>query len=356
MNQEQWQQLLDVIDGKLLPTMPMGFIIDSPWIPSWAGIDTLTYFGSERAWFDTNLKAIEQYPAISFLPGFWSEFGMLTEPSAFGSRLMWPRVGFPHPHKLIETSIMDDMAGFPAAMAGIRKPDPRTDGLLPLMLERLRAMRPAIEAKGHAIRFATARGPLNIAAFLVGVTDFQMAIKMFPDQVHTLLNTITQFLVDWIQVQAEAIPTIDGIFLLDDLVGFLGPEDFEQFALPYLKKAYAAIDAKVKFFHNDAHGMVCAPYLPEIGINVFNFSHLHSLAEMKAATKQQVTLLGNIPPRDVLAQGKPDEVRQAVKDSMSGLADKTRIILSCGGGMAPDTPDANLAAFVEAAAQINMAD
>jgi uroporphyrinogen decarboxylase len=356
MNQAQWQQLLDLVGGKLLPSMPTGFIIDSPWLPGWAGIDTLRYFGSEQAWMAANLKAIEKYPTITFLPGFWSEFGMLTEPSAFGSRLNWPQKTFPHPHKLVEHTLMDDMGKFMEEMGKIKKPDPRTDGLLPLMLERLRAMRPAIEERGHAIRFATARGPLNIAAFLVGVTDFQLALKMMPDNVHALLETITNFLVDWIQAQAEAIPTIEGIFLLDDLVGFLGPEDFEQFALPYLKRSYAAIDAKVKFFHNDAHGTVCAPYLPEIGINVFNFSHQHSLAEMKELTRNQVVLLGNIPPRDVLAQGKPYEVSEAVKNSMMGLSNKKHIILSCGGGMAPDTPDANIEAFVEAAAKIPMAD
>lgn len=347
MNQTQWQQLLDVIEGKETQSMPMGFIIDSPWLPGWAGIDTIHYYGSETAWLDSNFKAIDKFPQITFLPGFWSEFGMLTEPSAFGARLMWPRTGFPHPHKLVES--MDEMGK-------IKKPEARTDGLLPLVLERLRSSRAAIEEKGHAIRFATARGPLNIAAFLVGVTDFQLALKMMPDAVHKLLDTITTFLVEWIQVQAEAIPTIEGIFLLDDLVGFLGPHDFEEFALPYLKRAYAAIDAKVRFFHNDAHGLVCAPYLPEIGINLFNFSHLHSLAEMKELTQNQVTLLGNIPPRDVLAQGKPEEVRQAVHDSMIALSDKRRIVLSCGGGMAPDTPDANIEAFIEAAAKIQMMD
>lgn len=343
MNHEQWQRLLDTIDGKGAARPPVGFIVDSPWLPGWAGVETISYFGSETAWLETNLRAIEKYPEIMFLPGFWSEFGMLTEPSAFGAKLSWPRSGFPHPGKLVEKI---------EEMAAVKKPDARADGLLPLMLERLRACRPAIERSGHAIRFATARGPLNIAAFLVGVTDFQLALRLMPDAVHKLLATVTDFLVDWLQVQAEAFPTIDGIFLLDDLVGFLGPEDFQEMALPYLKKAYGAIEARVKFFHNDAPGLVCAPHLPEIGINLFNFSHLHSLAEMKELTQNKVTLLGNIPPRDVLAQGTPDQVRQAVRDSLADLADTHRIVLSCGGGMAPDTPDANIAAFLEAAEQV----
>ena len=32
-----------------------------------------------------------------FLPGFWAEYGMCTEPSAFGAKLVWTEDDFPHP-------------------------------------------------------------------------------------------------------------------------------------------------------------------------------------------------------------------------------------------------------------------
>jgi len=104
----------------------------------------------------------------------------------------------------------------------------------------------------------------------------------------------------------------------------------------------------VKFFHNDAQGLVCAPFLDKIGVNLFNFSFEHSLAEMKARTGGHVTLLGNIPPRDVLAQGTPEDVRKSVKAAIEPLRDRSRIILSCGGGIPPQVPTANLQAFLRA--------
>ena len=51
-------------------------------------------------------------------------------------------------------------------------PDPRRDGLLPFVVKRLQHCRPRIEAAGHAIRFAVSRGPLNVASFLMGTTEF----------------------------------------------------------------------------------------------------------------------------------------------------------------------------------------
>jgi uroporphyrinogen decarboxylase len=104
----------------------------------------------------------------------------------------------------------------------------------------------------------------------------------------------------------------------------------------------------VKFFHNDAAGLVCAPYLPEIGVNLFNFSYQHSLAEMKELTNKVVTLLGNIPTRDVLATGTCEDVCNSVTAVLESVSDKSRIILSCGGGMPPEAPTENIETFISA--------
>jgi len=148
------------------------------------------------------------------------------------------------------------------------------------------------------------------------------------------LTIATDFLVEWIDYQRECFPSIDGILLLDDIVGFIGRRDFETFGLPYLKRAFSA-SVTVKFFHNDAQCKVCAPYLADIGINLLNFGIQHTLAEMKAWTANKVTLMGNIPPRDVLASGTPEDIASAVADMLRALDDPSRLIVSCGGGMPP---------------------
>ena len=341
MTERQWRQMLSVIDGSVHTPIPAGFISDSPWLPRWAGMSILDYYSSEQLWLEANLRQVHRFPDVLFLPGFWAEFGMCTEPSAFGTRCTWSEDEFPFAHKL--PGDLDDIVRMP-------RPDPRKDGFPPFVLKRLQHCRPAIEEAGHAIRFAVARGPWNIAAFLMGTTEFMMAVCDDSDKVHSLLAMISDFLVDWLQLQASTFPTIDGIFILDDIIGFVGDNDLVEFGLPYLKKVFQAIDARVRFFHNDAAGLVSAPHLPEIGVNLFNFSFEHSLSEMKQLTANRVTLLGNIPPRDVLASGTPDDVRRSVRACLGGLSDRSRIILSCGGGMPPGVSTENIEAFVEAAA------
>ncbi|MCP6769714.1 hypothetical protein NL529_33190, partial [Klebsiella pneumoniae] len=80
-------------------------------------------------------------------------------------------------------------------------------------------------------------------------------------KIHKLLRVITSFLGKWHQLQRETFPTIDGIFILDDIVGFIGEEDFKEFGLPYFKELYAGSEA-VKFFHNDAECAKSIGYYP----------------------------------------------------------------------------------------------
>jgi uroporphyrinogen decarboxylase len=337
MTGEQWENLVAVINGRLFEPLPVGVIIDSPWLPSWAGISTLDYFSNDQLWLDANLKAVRQFPDCIFLPGFWAEFGMCTEPSAFGCKCSFPQNDLPFAHR-----IMTDIKNIDS----LGKPNPKTDGLLPFVLNRLKLNQSRIEQARHLIKFAASRGPLNIASFLLGTTEFLTAIRTNPDETASLLKLVTDFIIDWLTLQAQTFSTIDGIFILDDIVGFLGKDDFEISALPHLKRIFQSFDVAVKFFHNDAAGLVCAPYLGEIGVNLFNFSHRHTLAEVKQLTKNKVTLLGNISPRDVLAAGSPQDVQESVRAALNSLTDKSRIILSAGGGMPPNTPSENLHAFL----------
>ncbi len=336
MNDQQWQTLVSAIRGETLRPLPTAFIIDSPWLPNWAGHTILDYFTSERTFLDDNLKAIRAFPEAIFLPGVWSEYGMCTEPSAFGSVCIWGENEFPFAKKVLLS---------PSDVDRLEKPDPRRHGLLPFALKRLQHLQPEIEAAGHKIRFAVARGPLNIASFLMGTPEFLEALKTAPQQMHSLLSMVTDFLIDWIEVQRQAFPSIDGIFLLDDIVGFVSRRDFETFGLPYLRRAFSA-DVTVKFFHNDAPCKASAPMLADAGINLFNFGIQHTIAEMKSWTNNRITLVGNIPPRDVLAEGTPADVARSVTEMLGALDDRSRLIVSCGGGMPPNAPTENIKALI----------
>jgi uroporphyrinogen decarboxylase len=336
MTETQWNDLKDMVNGKGTDHPIISFIIDSPWLPGFFGIKTIMYYSSGEKWFDANKKAIETFPDISFLPGFWSEFGMCTEPSAFGSKCIWHEADLPH----ADTIIHDINEVY-----NLKKPHPGTDGLLPFVIQRLKEFQGPISDMGHQIRFAISRGPLNIASFLMGTTELMMATAMHPEETHKLLRIITDFTIDWLQYQKETFPDIDGIFILDDIVGFVGDMECTEYVVPYLTEIFKAFETSIRFFHNDASGLISSKYLDQIGVNLFNFSHEHSFDEINKLTGDKITLMGNLPPRDVLAAGSVVDVDREVRKMIESVDNKQKIIWSCGGGMPLNVPVENIKTF-----------
>jgi uroporphyrinogen decarboxylase len=138
------------------------------------------------------------------------------------------------------------------------------------------------------------------------------------------------------------------MLVLDDIVGFMGEKDFLEFGLPYLRELYAT-DVSVKFFHNDAACAKSIKHYAEAGINLYNPGIQTPLAELRRLSEHRLTILGTIPPRDVLAQGTPDDVRTAVQRLLAETPDRSRLILSCAGGMPPGVSTENIRAFIDTA-------
>ena len=105
--------------------VPVALIVDSPWLPGYAGIDTRDYFLFPETWLEINLGLLERFPDAVWIPGFWVEYGMAAEPSAFGARV--------HFHADQPPSIEPLVADL-AFWAGVKPADPRQDGLMPLVL------------------------------------------------------------------------------------------------------------------------------------------------------------------------------------------------------------------------------
>jgi uroporphyrinogen-III decarboxylase len=339
MRNSSWDDLAWLIDGKKLNYQPVGFIIDSPWIPGWYGISTIDFYSSDELWLKANLKAVNTFPDVWFMPGFWSEYGMCTEPSAFGSRMIFLERSLPHAERILTDS---------GGIDSLPQPNVKTDGLLPFMISRLKNNEKAIKDADHQIRFAIARGPMNISSFLMGTTEFMMSLALDPEGSHKLLNKITDFICDWLKWQRECFPSIDGVLILDDIIGFVGESEFREFVIPYFRKIFDVTGAKVKFLHNDADGLITARNLKEMGVNMFNFSFNHSMGEIRELAGPEVILVGNIPPRDVLAGGTPEKVEEAVRKAFGEISSYDRIIWSAGGGMAPDVSTENISAFINA--------
>ena len=138
--------------------------------------------------------------------------------------------------------------------------------------------------------------------------------------------------------------------VLDDLVGFMGEADFLEFGRPYLRELCSQRMSPVKFFHNDAPCAASLPHYADLGVNLYNPGIQTSLAGNAPHLGRTTDLpWATSLPRDVLAKGSPDDVRVAVKRLLEQTPDRSRLILSCAGGMPPGVSTENIRAFCAAA-------
>lgn len=336
MTKQQLALLKSAVAGKIEKPFA-ALIVDSPWIPGFAGIGDLEYFLEPDKWLRANIDIVERFPDVVMLSGFWVEYGMAVEPSAFGCKVSWWKDHPPSVNPVMrEISEVRDM----------QVPMPENDGLMPLVLHLQRWAQKQIEPLGYSCRMVSARGPLALATHLRGVTEFLTDIMIEPDDSKRLLDLCTETVIRWLRAQAENVPDVEGIMVLDDIPGLLSPAMYEEFAHPYLKQIFDAFPGTLKVYHNDANIEPFAERLAEAGFDILNFSHNFDTAEAFRRIGDKVTLLGNVPPLNVLARGTVPEVRESADYCLN--ATQGRIILSAGGGTSSGTPAENIDALVDA--------
>ncbi len=343
MRPDQWQDFKRAAKRDPAAGVPLALIVESPWIPGYVGISHLDYYFDPEVWFQANLRVAREFPEIILLPSWWAEFGMAIEPSAFGSRIHFHADHTPDQSpSLLRLEDVDSLAPV----------NPKTDGLMPVALHRYRSMKPRIVDAGFTIPMVAARGPLCLASFLRGVTNLMTDIVDQPDLVKRLLALTTQTVIDWLTAQAEAIgDSFEGILILDDIVGFLSPRAYREFAHPYLKQICDAFPADcVKVYHNDANVRPFLAELPDAGFDVLNWSHEIDIQQAQKKLAGRMCLMGNVPPLETAVRGTPEMVRQSARDVMAA-SDGSALILSVGGGVSPGTPRENLRALIEAASR-----
>lgn len=321
--------------------VPVALIVDSPWLPGYAGIDTRDYFLFPEKWLEINKGLLTRFPDVVWLPGFWVEFGMAAEPSAFGGAKLYF-----HPDSPPSVDPLLPDVDFWAKAKPI---NPQKDGLMPLALRLYEVMEDRLQADGLGINMVCSRGPMTLASWQVGITQLMMALIDKPESAAKLIETMATSIIHWLEAQLETLKNPEGIMVLDDVVGMVSLPHYNQFVAPHLKRIFDHFDGLIRVYHNDTPCKHLYSALTEANFDVFNFSHKVNIGLAKELMGHRVALLGNVPPLDMGVRGSPDEVYQSAMACLNDGAAGGGVILSFGGGVSPGTPPENIDALVKAA-------
>lgn len=330
-----WERFAAVARGGQADRVPVAFIVDSPWLPGYAGSDTLDYFLNQDEWLRINLGLLERFPDVAWIPGFWVEYGMAAEPSAFGARIVWYHDRPPS---------IEAVRGGLSVLADIDPPNPHEHGLMPLVLQGYANAENRLLAQGLNIKMVAARGPFAVAGWVLGITEFMTALVEQPDTAHRFLDTVTTTIINWLHAQLDVLKSPEGIMVLDDIVGMVSPKMFEEFVRPYFSRIFQEFNGMIRVYHNDTPCAHLLAPMSTLGFDVFNFSHEHDIALVQSKMPN-VALMGNVPPLKLMVRGTPEHVETFARGCIAKTGGRG-LILSAGGGVSPETPAASIDAIV----------
>lgn len=335
-----WQRFKQAAHLEEPDQVPVALIVDSPWLPGYANINTLDFFLLPDKWFEIHRGLLDRFPDAVWIPGFWVEYGMAAEPSAFGARIHFHHDRPPS----IEPVVTD-----PDHWAQAPLPDVTEDGFMPLTLRLYRHTEERLQAEGLGIKMVAARGPMVTAGWVMGITDLMTGLVTSPKQINRFLETVTTTIINWLHAQLNTLTAPEGIMLLDDIVGMVSPEHYTEFVAPHLRRIFDEFEGLIRIYHNDTPCQHLYPALAETNFDVFNFTHAVDIAQVKAAMGHRVAMMGNVPPLNVGVRASPDVVAQHAKACLDKAAPGGGMILSVGGGVSPGMPAENIDAMLQAA-------
>ncbi len=240
-------------------------------------------------------------PDIIFIPSWWMEYGMAAEPSVLGSKIKFWQDNTPSEYHTLYR--LEDIDEFPEY-------EVEADAFAALTLHRYGMAKQRILDLGYILPLVTSRGPLCTAGFVRGTTHFMIELVENPEGAHRLIDLCTRVVIDWLKAQHKVMgDTVEGIFILDDIVGFINEEHYLEFAHPYLKRICDAFPKDwVKIYHNDAEVDACLDHLPDAGFNVLNWGKQKDIREVKQRVGDRMCLMGNVNPLEIAVRGTPEEV------------------------------------------------
>lgn len=197
--------------------------------------------------------------------------------------------------------------------------------------------------------FAGIIGPFSLAGRLMDVTEAMIYCYEEPDMVETVLDKVTEFLINYAKAYKEA--GADGIVMAEPLAGLLSPSLAEDFSAPYVKKIVDAVqdDNFIVVYHNCGDA-VCrmADSIVSTGAAVYHFGNSIRLADMLPLIPSDKLVMGNVDPAGEIRNGTPESIKAATKLVMSECSEYPNFGISTGCDVPPMSSWENIHAFFEA--------
>lgn len=215
------------------------------------------------------------------------------------------------------------------------------------VMDALRITRERLAGRATLIGFAGA--PWTILCYMVegrGSKDFAR-VKQFcyqnPDAARHLLDVICTTTIDYLNAQIAA--GAQAVQIFDSWAGLLGPEDFAEWAWPWLQRIAASVTGAPVILYPKGSWYALERLSMQTQASAIGIDWTVTPEYARAATRNEITLQGNYDPARLMLP--PQTIKSQVHRMIERFGVQ-RYIVNLGHGILPNIPVENARAFIEA--------
>ncbi|HET6527915.1 MAG TPA: uroporphyrinogen decarboxylase [Balneolaceae bacterium] len=223
------------------------------------------------------------------------------------------------------------------------------------VMEAITLTRKELNGRVPLIGFAGA--PWTLFCYMVegeGSKNFAKAkafLYQHPDAARHVMKELTKATIDYLKAQIKAGAQVVQVF--DSWAGLLGPEDFNEWAMPYLMEICKAIDEVpvILFAKGSWYALERLSFKSKADALGIDWTITPEYA--RKATRGDITLQGNYDPSKLLSP--VDEIRRDVQRMIDRFGPQ-KYIVNLGHGILPNIPVDHARAFVDAVKEYEITD
>ena len=235
--------------------------------------------------------------------------------------------------------------GMPAVLSSaqsISVPDPEEIPRMKVNAQVLKRMEKEFPDK---LRAGLIYGPFTVAGQMVGEeTILRMLIEDSEGVMNILARTFEcarRYATYLVESGANLV------WVSDPLASLIPPDHFWEFAGDFLRKLYEPFHPIPTILHicGDTHQIVHE--MVRTGVSGISFDNCMEILVLEDEIPNDVYIIGNIDPVEVIELGSPEDVIIRTSDLVSMMALKNNFVLSTGCAVLPFAPIENIKLFVE---------
>ena len=193
--------------------------------------------------------------------------------------------------------------------------------------------------------------PFSLACALMGIEQAMTRLMDDRPMVEALMARCAEYSVAYALALAEA--GADMLSGGDSPAVLIGPRLYRKVALPWEQRVINELKSRVSL---PVSLHICGNVTPILsdmaasGADVLELDHQVEMATACRVLGPRTCIWGNLDPVALLAQGTPKEVRRTTIELMetASACGHNRLVVSSSCTLAPDTPEANLRAMLDA--------